>query len=448
MTGWHVSEELFGRFFRSEISKEEAQQIIRHLLSSCAPCSELASRMISALGLFSPGAGAWEQAYEEVFSRTLAFASAAEERLAVERLRGWAQWASLEPSTPEVRFAVIQNDERYHTYGFYDRLLEASRWYIRTDPAEAVDVVRLAILVAERLDRSVIGKERVADLRAAAWAALGNAKRLASDFEGSRRAFNEAWRVLEEEGTNDPVERAHIIGLESGYIQDMGEFETAESVLEEALDIYRKLGDSYLQGRTLLKMGDCIGQIDPERGIARVKQALPLIDKSKEPRLELCAQHDLAWFLNDNGQPDEALAVLDRARPIYKHFPDKWTQLRLHWLEGRISANRGDLTEAESVFSQLWEEFRARNLNHELVLVSVDLAEVLVGRGEPDRAAALVEQCYTIMQAWGLHRYALAAWTVFQKALVQGQVERVFGKIREYYRRHWVKPVELDLTAG
>jgi len=440
MAEWHVTEDLFGRFLSSAVSREEAQRIIRHLVSPCQPCSELASRMTSEVGRSSQQ----RQAYEAVFARALAFASQQEERLALEKLRGWAQWASLESSPPPARLARVEADERYHTHGFYERLLEASRWYIRTDPNEAVDVIRLAIRVAEHLDTAAIGAEHVADLRAAAWAALGNAERLASSFEAARRAFDEAWRILEEEGTNDPVERAHLIGLESGYTQDMGEFEAAEAALEEALDIYHKLGDTHLHGRTLLKMGDCIGQIDPERGIARILQALPLLAGAKEPRLDLCAQHDLAWFLNDNGQSEEALAILDRARPIYRQFPDSWTQLRLHWLEGRIAVNLGDLSAGESIFGQLWEELRVRDLHHELVLVSIDLAEVLVRKGEPNRAAALVEQCVPILQAWGLHRYALAAWLAFQEALEQGWVLGVFDRMREYYRRHWVKPAVFE----
>lgn len=441
----HISEGQFGQFLRGEMSRREARRVVGHLLSSCERCSALASRMASEIGLFSTGAANWEQAYEEVFSRALVFASEQEERLAVEKLRGWAQWASLEPLPPDARFGLVESDKRFHTCGFYDRLLEASRWYLRSDPAEAGDVIRLAILVAERLDSAVVATKRAADLRAAAWAALGNAARLASDFGGSRQAFNEAWRILEEEGTNDALDRAHIIGLESGYMQDIGEFELAEAALEEALDIYRKLGQAHLQGRTLLKMGDCIGQIYPERGIARIDQALALIVVAREPRLELCAQHDLAWFKNDSGRPEEALAILDRARPLYHQFPDKWTQLRLHWLEGRISANLGDLSEAETIFGHLWEEFRARTLHHELVLVSIDLAEVLVRKGEPNRAAALVEQCYPILRAWGLHQYALAAWIVFQTALEQGQLAGIFRKIREYYRRYWSRPVSFEL---
>jgi hypothetical protein len=103
---------------------------------------------------------------------------------------------------------------------------------------------------------------------------------------------------------------------------------------------------------------------------------------------------------------------------------------------------------SEDIFRQLWEEFRSRDLNHELVLVSIDLAEVLVRRGEPNRAAELVGQCYPIMAAWGLHRYALAAWLLFQEAITQREAETVFRRIREYYRRHWVKPGSFELEQA
>ncbi|HKH50174.1 MAG TPA: tetratricopeptide repeat protein [Thermoanaerobaculia bacterium] len=387
-----------------------------------------------------------ERDYDEAIERVLAFASGEEKRFAMERLRGWAQWAELEPLAPEARFLRVEADPSCHTVGLYGRLLEASRWFMRREPAEAVDIVRLAILVAERLDTASMGAERIADLQAAAWAALGNVLRLASDFEGSRHAFNEAWRILEG-GTGDPLEEANLLCLEAGYIRDMGEFETAETALEEALKLYEEVGDAHLQGRTLLKMGDAIGDIHPERALTHIRLGLALIDASKEPRLDLCAQHDLALYLNESGQPEEALAVLDRARPLYRQFPDEWAQLRLHWLEGKIARNLGDLAGAESIFQQLWEELRSRNLNHELVLVSIDLAEVLFRQGEPGRVAELLKQCYPIMVSWGLHRYALAAWLVFEDAVANQRASRVFEQIREYYRRHWVNPAAFEPDA-
>jgi len=378
---WHIPEDLFGRFLRTEVSKEERQQVVRHLVAGCPQCTELAHRITTELGLWAKGKPTWEAAYEEVFARAFAFATQEEQRIALERLRGWGQWVALEPLNPQVRFALVQSDPSYHTFGFYDRLLEASRLYTRTEPAEAVDIVRLAILVAERLPLERYGRERVGDLRASAWAELGNARRLASDFEGARRGFNEAWRVLEEEGTNDPLEQAHIMSLEASYLNDLGDFETAETVLEDALEVYRKAGDTHLQGRTLLKMGNTIGHVDASRGVEHIRKALALIEMGREPRLELCAWHDCAWHLVNSGNPEEALVVLEKARPLYRQFPDTYTQLRLHWLEGKISYHIGALEEAESTFGQLWQEFRTRDLNHELLLVSIDLAETFVKKG-------------------------------------------------------------------
>lgn len=420
----HISGDLFERFLRLETSEEDSRQIVRHLLTGCPQCSEMAVVITARISLFASrrtrGRAGWEQACQEIFGRSAAFASSEEKRLALERLWGWAQWAELEPLHPQVRFARVKSEARFHTFGLYDRLLEASRGYHRTDLAEAADVVRLAILVAVRLDPA-IGAKRIADLRAAAWAALGTTQRIAEDFEGSRRAFNEAWRILEEEGSGKPVDRAALISREASYLKDIGKFEVAETALEEALEIYRKAGDAHQQGRVLLQMGEIIGHVLPERGISHIQKALVLIDRTREPRLELCAQHALAGFLSDSGRPEEALALLDRARPLYRQFGDELIQLRLNWVEGKITLRLGELAGAEHIFSLLRDEFRARDLYQESVLVTIDLAQVLVQRGARLRAAQLAAECYSILKNWSLQRDALAAWLVFQEALSHGR---------------------------
>lgn len=443
---WHISEELLGRFLQNDVSKAEARRVVRHLARGCPECTGLAHRLTVEAGLW--GRGMPEQAYEEVFERALAFATAEEQRLALERLLGWGQWVVLESLNPQTRFAMVEAEASFHTFGFYDRLIDTAKLYARREPAEAVDIVRLAILVAERLDPERFGRGRVADVRTTAWAELGNMKRLASDFEGSRRAFNEAWQILEEEGTGDPLVRARLISLEASYINDIGEFETAESVLEEALEIYRSVRDSHLQGRILFKMGDVIGHIDPERGLDHIRKALSLLDMEREPRLELCARHDLAWYLNDSGKPEEALSLLEASRFLYKQFSDSYTQMRLHWLEGRIARSLGKLEESENTFRQLWEELRTRGLHHELVLVSIDLAETLAAKGELRAAAKLAGECYPIFEGWGIHRYALSTWLFFGQLLAEEKIEEaMFRRLGEYYRRHWVKPGVFEPAA-
>jgi tetratricopeptide (TPR) repeat protein len=169
-------------------------------------------------------------------------------------------------------------------------------------------------------------------------------------------------------------------------------------------------------------MGDAIGYVKPARGIAYIQKALALLDPLKEPRLQMYAQHDLALFLTENGQAEEALAVLERARPLFEQFWDDLTQLRLHWVEGKIADRLGNFDEAESILIQLWDEFRARDLSQEVVLVTIDLAQVLVKKGDLARAAQLAVESYSILRNWGLRQDALAAWVVFQEALSQGKL--------------------------
>ncbi|HET9210696.1 MAG TPA: hypothetical protein VFR03_09870, partial [Thermoanaerobaculia bacterium] len=93
----------------------------------------------------------------------------------------------------------------------------------------------------------------------------------------------------------------------------------------------------------------------------------------------------------------------------------------------------------------LWEELRVRNLNQEVVLVSIEIAQVLTQKGETARAAEMAAQCFSIMKSWRLHNDALAAWIVFQDALALGAAEgKVFEKIEAYYRRHWVRPARFS----
>jgi tetratricopeptide (TPR) repeat protein len=438
---WHIGPAMFRRFLKGKVSRTEAQEIVAHLLHGCDDCAGLVQRI---------AAGDWNPAYEDsaVRGRATSFADEQIRRRAVELVEGWGSWALLEPLSRGERMARVLADPTLHTLGFYEHLLEAGRRYGRTNPAEGVEIVELALLVAGHLEpRSIGGQTIRQDVLAEGHAVLGNARRLASDFDGARSALNRAWKYVEA-GSGDPFTQAYIVGLEASWMIDMGEFETAEAALQEALLLYRSVHDRHHEGRTLLQMAAAIGYVDPERGIAHIREALPLVDRRREPRLDLCAHHDLAWFLADTGKTEEALALLDDTRPLYRQFPDDWAQLRLHWLEGHIARALGKLEEAEHIFHQLWQEFRRRNLHHEFVLVSLELAETQVAHGAFETAARLAAEVYAVMAAWGRHRYALGAWLMLQNALDLQKTDDLLARLQRYFRRHWHRPAEFTETNG
>jgi len=236
------------------------------------------------------------------------------------------------------------------------------------------------------------------------------------------------------------------LSFDASYARMIGEFETAESILERALSLYLAVGDTHLQGRTLIQMGTTIGYVDPDRGIGHLERGLRLIDPLREPRLELCAQHGLAFCLTDADRPQEALAVLDRARALYKQFTDEWMQLRLHWVQGRIACGLRQYAEAVHILRQVLEEFRARDLHMEFLMVALDLAEAHVAGGEIATAGRLLTEVTPLLTSWNLRRNAVAAWLMyrnaFEKRCSAGAAETValFGQLRIYYLRYWHVP--------
>ncbi|HEX7183552.1 MAG TPA: hypothetical protein VF756_17085 [Thermoanaerobaculia bacterium] len=355
----HVSRELLQRFFRSELSRRDTQEVVRHLMRRCGECQERAIQVGAEEG-YAYSAGDFQSAlfpddperYRETFLRVLGSVDESRAELARERLRGIGLWHVLEKHDQDRRLAMIRNDSRMHNWGLYDRLLETSRQMSFRAPAYAVEIAHLALAVVETLDSARYSETRLADLRAGALGVLGNAKRLASDFASAENAFRYAEEELAQ-GTGDPLEEAGLLSLRASLHKDLGEFERAMDVLDQAAAIYRSVNDAHMEGRILLKQADAIGYTDPRRAVELAQDGLARIDSLREPRLEWCGRHNLAHFLNDAGRTREALAMLEISRPLYAQFEDPWTQTRLHWLEGKIARSLGDLAEAEEVFKRL-----------------------------------------------------------------------------------------------
>jgi tetratricopeptide (TPR) repeat protein len=444
----HASRELMQRFFRAELSRRDTREVVRHLLARCPECLDTAHEIGRMEGF------TWEEAdlhrsllhknpncYNESFLRVLRNADELEAALAREKLRGIGLWACLEKHPHERRLLMIRNDPRMQCWGLYEQLLEKTREAGFSDPAEAVNIARLALAVVAELDPGHYGEERIADFRAAALGALGNAQRLASDFSEAESAFRQARESLSG-GTGDPLEKATLISLEASLLKDLGEFEQAVRLMDQAISIYRELNDRHLEGRTLLQQSATIGFVRPEIGVKLAESGLALIDALREPRLELCGRHTLAWLLNDAGQPREALVMLELSRPVYAQFDDVWTHTRLHWLEGRIARNLGDLVEAEETFQRLWLDLQEPSYAHELTLLSLDLAEVYVARGKHDDASQLVAEFLPMLRSWGMHAEGLAMWLLLQKA-VQTRTAHgaTFRSVAEYMYRAWYRPL-------
>jgi len=441
MADWHIPWEMMRRFHRAELSREELKAVTRHLLTECPSCRELSQAAAAERSPAAGGGAEGVEPYARAFGRLLGGVDEKRWQVARDRLRGAGQWAMLQPHPSAVRLRMVREDPGLHTWGLFERLLEVSRGLVWEDHRAALEAAELALAVGGKLDPGSFGSERVADFRVAGLGAVANCRRLVADYAGAQEAFRGAWEAIKE-GTGDPLERARLLALESALRRDLGELDKAARQLDHAMRLYEQVGDTQQMGRVLIRMGDILGERDPAKGIELSRQALALLDGARAPRIELCARHNLIWFLAESGEAREALTLLEEARPLYREFPEPWIQLRLLWLEGLIARTLGALGEAESIFERLWQEFRARGSQHSLTLLSIDLAAIYVERDKLGAGLELLAEVYGLLAGWGMHSEGLGIWMLMQKALVKRTAKAtVFREATRYFRQAWHAPL-------
>jgi tetratricopeptide (TPR) repeat protein len=252
--------------------------------------------------------------YEAAFSNLLKTVPTAERRLAEDRLRAGALWARLRRLTAEQRMTVISTNEAYHSFALLDRLL-GECLLLRTRPVQYQEVATAAVVVAVRLSPARYSAAQRADRYARAQLELANAARINMDFRTAAQALQNAALALSE-GSGDPLEQARLLSYEGSLWVDLGQFEKGTECFLKCFEIYDALSERHLMGRALVKQAHAVGQLEPEKAISLLKQAMGYIDALEEPALELAARHNLAMALCGAGRPEEALSMLEYGRSL------------------------------------------------------------------------------------------------------------------------------------
>ncbi len=447
----HLTEHTVQKLVAGELAGAERKAAVRHLLTNCPDCVQLARRAAVGAGLvYSSGRfkrvkpGKKEQKKFDAFERLGTKQTEIRARIQSERLRAAGQWASLQKHPRAKQLALIDSDSKMHTWGLYDTILEAARQTAATRPDQAIETADLAFAVAAGLDPQVYGEALVTDFKAGALAVRGNCRRVAQDFEGSRRDL-EAALDLFEQGTGDILERANVLSLQGSWSRDLGFYQEAEALFQKAIHNYQRAGDEPMVGRTLVKQAGAVGYIDPERAILILEEASDFVNSIKEPLIELCMRHELAWFLNDAGKVQQALGVLEDSRGLYRKFPNRAIHFRLHWLEGRINRSLGNLREAEEIFDKTALDFLDRGFPQEYLLCSVDLAEVVYAQGDRTRTLQICSSLYRSLESWHMHAEGLAVMLLFVSAVKDNTLqERAFLNLGRYLRKAWHLPQRVE----
>ena len=359
-----------------------------------------------------------------------------------ERIEAPGLFVELTSYPPEKRDLVLQNSPRFHTWGVFELLIERSLEGAIRDPDYAEELGLLALRLADYLDRDLYLETLIEDLRARAWGYVANSYRLRSHLRKAEDAFAAAYGHLKK-GTQDPLERAILLDLEASLRRDQRRFEDASKLLDKAVAIFLQNGQRHLAGRSLVNLSTILHFAgDPEGGIPILSRAIELIDPEQEPRLLLCAKHNLIDDLAAGGRFLEAQRLYSEARSLYRNFPDAWTQNRRKWIKGKIVRGLGQADQAESLFLAARDGFLQEGIPYDTALVSLELATLYAEQGRMADLKRLAEEMVPIFSSLHIHREALAALAFLQQAVESEQVSlELVRDVAAYLRRAQHDPI-------
>lgn len=330
--------------------------------------------------------------------------------------------------------AVSRSQRRMRSPLLVERLIDEARAILPHAPNEALDLQEAAALVAARVSLLAHGIERRQHLLNRVDAHRANTLRVLGELV----AAESIWRSIHPRMKAYPGtpldEQAELLLLESLLRTDRREFAEAERLLARAGRLYRQVGDSVGQAKALVQRGNVADYGgDSAAAIAIYHQAARLLDPAAHGKLYLMTQHNLANNLVELGRAVEGAEVMMTNRALYEAHDDPANRLRQSWLEGRLARAEERWNDAEQLLGQVRNGWLAQGMGYDAALVSLDLAELYLASGRTAKVKALARQLAPIFESRGVHREALAALVLFEKA---ARTERLTAELVARLRRY------------
>lgn len=409
----HLSREILRAVENGKLPQGVLDELTtEHLLSRCPHCR----REVEAFEAERRVGGVASRTFQALLALLTSFLSRGtrEIRRAQRDLENLRRLSSAE-RTRKVEAAR----SRFRSPALVRLLLEESRQRIPARPGEAFELAELGWRILNWNPRM----PAFYDLYVLLMAQMANASRAGGDLRKADELFSLVRWVIAEHGVTDPEVVARVDDLMGSLRKDQRRFPEAERLLKRAAIQFGLIEAPDDAARVLLILGDtycAAGSL--EDAIETTRSALALLGPASDPRLHLCGHYNLALQLKEAGRFEEAADLLEADEPLYRQFPEPWTQLRLLWLRGDIAVGRGDLAAAERAYLETRKGFIAQGIGYDAAVVSFDLAILYLRQGRRADVRRLAEEMIPLFKSQDVHREALAALTLFLEAAREDQL--------------------------
>lgn len=416
-------------FVNGTLDLPERVAVTRHLLTDCERCRERMAPWVSAA--FSkdfdslPRARGPATEYDLPLDRALKLARhhvKARSRAAAEAANLLAT-AQLPATLPEpavrrshaaawldaARALRCENPERHEQGALYAATL-AEAFLCAEAPQGAVNDGRRHPHRQSRED---------ADLAAAAWGEVGNARRRLGNFTSAEQAFRTA---MGHAGCGTGAVELHATLLDLSASLSIAErsFDRADRSLALACLLHEKSGHETKVAKALIQRGLVAAYTEKfETAASFFGLALCRIDREQEPHLFRTAILNTVGALIDLNQLDRAETLLASAGPLLEEIGGAIDKLKVRWVEAKIARAAGRYHQAERTFREIRRAFAEERMPYYVALVNLELCAIWLHSRQTDELRTAVAEALSTFLALGIEREALASVILLDQAAQQ-----------------------------
>ncbi len=412
----HLSLETLAKLLSGGLESDVlVTQVVPHFLAWCPVCRERC-REIRRL---QEEVGHWN-----------------EEVAVLEGLEAPELWRQLSDLRFEEQVKRVEEEE-FHTWGLCQLLLKSSREAVFGDPAAAVNLANLAVKISSHLGEAY-DPNWVWDLRARAFAYLGNARRVLGELRSADDAMRKAERCLSRSSTGDLGVRAEILDLKCSLRRAQRRLDEALGLADQAFALFQELGSFVDQAKGIISKAKILEERgDLDQAISLLQAAPGQVDFAREPRLFAYARYNLLGCLLLAGRHPQAEQLLPEIEGLFGALGQPLDLVRLSWARANIALGLGDLRAAEETFDQVRQEFAARGMAYDAALVCLDLSLLYHQERRTAELKQLTGELVAIFEGEEIHREAIGAFYLFQKASLEERLTvDIITRLADVLRRY------------
>ena len=264
-------------------------------------------------------------------------------------------------------------------------------WWVRGHLSEGREWLARALAASD---------DSPAEVRARALHGAGSLAEAQGDYDQAVNLHDEALALYRSVG--DQQGMANTLDGLGQITRDRGDYDQAVRFFDEALAIYRATRDRLGEAYVLINLGT----VASYRGggplaLALYSEGLNILRTLDDTRGLAVALTNVATTAFAHGDPERAEPLYEEALALWTKLEDQQGRARVLTNLGEISQYRGELDRAVALYNEAMPVYRQTGDRREAAAVLTNLGQVARERGNLAEAAALLEGSLTVNLAIG-----------------------------------------------